>query len=122
MGELAYGIWANLCPDLTCEPRRGGADFRDRSGRTVDVKSSDGNGDLSVELSKERKQCCYYVSVVITKSKEFIENESGFCRAEIVGYAWAEEVFHVKHRRPGLGGEDYFRVPRAELHPPDPLP
>lgn len=67
IAEYCFAKLANLCPDFTASPRKGGADLVTRQGKTVDVKSTrHANGRLLGDLKKPVDGACdLYVLMIV---------------------------------------------------------
>lgn len=106
IAEYAFARLANLCPDLTASPRKGGADLVTRTGRTVDVKSTrHANGKLLGDLKKRdgEEACDLYVLMIV-------DDES----ATFAGWATHQELFRAENLT-DLGHGQVYALPQERL-------
>jgi hypothetical protein len=105
-GELAFCRVVNVWPDLSINPRHGGADCVTMRGYRVDVKtSSHEDAQLIAHRGKSLGAADVYVLVVGT-----------FPLYRIVGWAWAAELIRAD-RLTDLGYGLTYALPQRELRP-----
>lgn len=104
-GELAFGEFCGLCPDLSVGMKSdGGVDFVVPLLYTVDVKAAKGRRNLIYRADKPLNADIYVLADV----------EDG--RATLAGWAWKSQLERAEVRDLGHGIESRF-VPREQLRP-----
>lgn len=104
-GELAFGEFSGLCPDLSVGMKSdGGVDFVVPLLYTIDVKSAKGRRNLIYRADKPLNADIYVLADV----------EDG--KATLAGWAWKSQLERAEVRDLGHGIESRF-VPREQLRP-----
>lgn len=106
VSEIAWAKAWGRYPDLTINPRKGGADAITREGQTVDIKATDRpNGRLLATTRKRPEDADIYVLSIVRESE-----------VHFVGWASADELLH-----PGtitdLGHGPTHALAQSQLHP-----
>lgn len=104
-GELAFGEFSGLCPDLSVGMKSdGGVDFVVPLLYTIDVKAARGRRNLIYRADKPLNADIYVLADV----------EDG--KASLAGWAWKSQLERAEVRDLGHGIESRF-VPREQLRP-----
>lgn len=105
-GELAFGEFSGLCPDLSFDRKGGdgGVDFVVPLLYTIDVKAAKGRRNLIYRTDKPLNADIYVLADV----------EDG--RATLAGWAWKGQLERAEVRDLGHGIESRL-VPRDQLRP-----
>ena len=103
-GELAFGEFCGLCPDLSVGKSDGGVDFVVPLLYTVDVKAAKGRRNLIYRADKPLNADIYVLADV----------EDG--KATLAGWAWKSQLERAEVRDLGHGKDSRF-LPREQLRP-----
>lgn len=103
-GELAFGEFCGLCPDLSVGKSDGGVDFVVPLLYTVDVKAAKGRRNLIYRTDKPLVADIYVLADV----------EGG--KATLAGWAWKSQLERAEVRDLGHGKDSRF-LPREQLRP-----
>ncbi len=77
--EFAIAKMMNLYPDLTTNPRHGGIDLIDKSGKRIDVKQTDReDGNLIAPAHKNINEVDVYILVIGTNPYQPV----GWCKSD----------------------------------------
>jgi hypothetical protein len=97
-GELAFAMMFNVCPDMTVNVRKGGADCRLPGDLYVDVKTSNyPTPDLMCNLTKRAADDLIFVQMHLD-----------WPRVAFVGWEWSTVVIQPKYIRDTKNGERYI--------------
>lgn len=105
-GELAFGEFSGLCPDLSFDRKGGdgGVDFVVPLLYTIDVKAAKGRRNLIYRTDKPLVADIYVLADV----------EDG--KATLAGWAWKSQLERAEVRDLGHGMNSRF-IPREQLRP-----
>lgn len=103
-GEMAFGEFCGLCPDLSVGKSDGGVDFVVPLLYTVDVKAAKGRRNLIYRTDKPLVADIYVLADV----------EDG--KATLAGWAWKSQLERAEVRDLGHGMTSRF-LPREQLRP-----
>ena len=104
-GELAFGEFSGLCPDLSVGMKSdGGVDFVVPLLYTVDVKAAKGRRNLIYRTDRPLVADIYVLADV----------EDG--KATLAGWAWKSQLERAEVRDLGHGKDSRF-LPREQLRP-----
>lgn len=103
-GEMAFGEFCGLCPDLSVGKSDGGVDFVVPLLYTIDVKAAKGRRNLIYRTDKPLVADIYVLADV----------EDG--KATLAGWAWKSQLERAEVRDLGHGIASRF-LPREQLRP-----
>lgn len=103
-GEMAFGEFCGLCPDLSVGKSDGGVDFVVPLLYTIDVKAAKGRRNLIYRADKPLNADIYVLADV----------EGG--KATLAGWAWKSQLERAEVRDLGHGKDSRF-LPREQLRP-----
>jgi len=116
-GEMAFAKMVNCYPSFATRPRRGGCDFEDFEGLSIDVKRVyHATPGIMTPLHKAEHPCDIYILLNGKISWPIPDTTTYIARYDLIGWIRGAEFLTEENKR-NLGHGDCFFVPGARLNP-----